>query len=116
MIVATYDTAEAHLRSTLDSVFAQTYENWELCIADDASSHPHVRRILQEYAARRPRVKMVFRPENGHISRATNCALEIAEGDFVCLLDHDDVLTPDALFEVALLLNMSPDADFHLFR
>ena len=112
VIVATFDTTETHLRAALDSVFAQTYENWELCVADDASTQPQVRRILQEYAARSPRVKTVFRSENGHISRATNSALEVAQGDFVCLLDHDDVLTPDALFEVALLLNVSPDADF----
>ncbi len=112
VIVATYETAEAHLRAALDSVFAQTYENWELCVADDASPQPHVRRILQEYAAGDRRVKVVFREENGHISLATNSALDIAQGEFVCLLDHDDVLSPDALFEVALLLNMHPDADF----
>ena len=61
VIVATYNTVESHLRAALDSVFAQTYVNWELCIADDASPQPHVRRILQEYAARSPRVKTVFR-------------------------------------------------------
>jgi GT2 family glycosyltransferase len=112
IIVATYDTAEVHLRAALDSVLAQTYEDWELCIADDASPQPHVRRILQEYAAGDRRVRILFRAENGHISRATNSALDIAEGEFVCLLDHDDVLSSDALFEVALLLNMHPDADF----
>jgi O-antigen biosynthesis protein len=112
VIVATYDTAEAHLRAALDSVLAQTYDNWELCVTDDASTQPHVRRILQEYAAHDARIKLTFRAENGHISRATNSALEIADGDFVCLLDHDDLLTPDALFETALLLNIHPDADF----
>jgi len=112
VIVATYDTAEQHLRAALDSVFEQTYDNWELCVADDASPQPHIRRILQEYAARDARVKLTFRDENGHISRATNSALDLASGDFVCLLDHDDLLTPDALFEMALLLNMHPDADF----
>jgi O-antigen biosynthesis protein len=112
VIVATYDTAEPHLRAALDSVLAQTYDNWELCVADDASPQPHVRRILQEYAAHDVRVKLIFREENGHISRATNSALDLASGDFVCLLDHDDLLTPDALFETALLLNMHPDADF----
>jgi glycosyltransferase involved in cell wall biosynthesis len=112
IVVATYDTAEAHLRAALDSVLAQTYDNWELCVADDASPQPQVRRILQEYAARDARVRLTFRAENGHISRATNSALEIADGDFVCLLDHDDLFTPDALFEMALLLNIHPDADF----
>jgi GT2 family glycosyltransferase len=112
VVVATYNSQEAHLRAAIESVLDQTFDNWELCIADDASTQPHVRRVLQEYAARDPRVRPVFRSENGHISRATNSAIEIARGEFVCLLDHDDTLNPDALFEVALLLNVHPDADF----
>ena len=63
VIVATYDTAEAHLRSTLDSVFAQTYENWELCIADDASSHPHVRRNCKNMRPEALASKWSFAPK-----------------------------------------------------
>ncbi len=109
--MATYNTPETYLRAALDSVLAQVYPDWELCIADDASPDPFVRGVLQEYADRDPRIKLVFREKNGHISRATNSALELATGDFVGFLDHDDLLTPDALYEYALLVNRSPDVD-----
>jgi glycosyltransferase involved in cell wall biosynthesis len=87
------------------------YPYWELCIADDASTKTYVRALLEEYTSKDPRIKVVFRDENGHIARASNSAIEIAIGEFVTLLDHDDLLTPDALYEVALLLNKHPDAD-----
>lgn len=109
--MATYNTPERYLRASLDSVIAQVYSSWELCIADDASPDPFVRGILQDYADRDPRIKLAFREENGHISRATNSALELATGDFVGFLDHDDLLTPDALYEYALVVNRSPDID-----
>ncbi|NEP97394.1 MAG: glycosyltransferase [Okeania sp. SIO2F5] len=112
IIVPTYNTPELVLRDMLDSVLAQIYPFWELCIADDCSSHPHVSRILAEYAELDERIKPVFRAKNGHISAASNSALEIATGEFVGLLDHDDELSPDALLEVARLLNQHPEADF----
>jgi O-antigen biosynthesis protein len=111
IVMATFDTPEPYLIAAIDSVFAQAYENWELCVADDASRKGSVRRILRDYAARDARVKVTFRPKNGHISRATNSALELATGAFVIFLDHDDVLAPDALYEIALLLNDRPDVD-----
>jgi GT2 family glycosyltransferase len=111
VVIPAYDTPERYLRPTLDSVFAQGYDNWELCVADDASGDPGVRAILGEYARRDPRVKLVFRPENGHISRATNSALALASGEFVAFMDHDDLLAPDALFEIAHLINRDPDVD-----
>jgi GT2 family glycosyltransferase len=111
VIMATYDTPERYLRAAIDSVRAQIYPRWELCIADDASSEPSVRRILAEYAALDTRIKTVFRPENGHISRAMNSALELASGEFVALLDHDDQISRDALFECALIANRVPDVD-----
>ena len=111
IIMATYDTPGRYLRAALDSVRDQVYPDWELCIADDASAAPHVRRILEEYARLDPRIKVVYRPENGHISRASNSALELATGEFVGFLDHDDVLAPEALFECALITNRVPDVD-----
>lgn len=99
IIVPVYQTAERWLRACLDSVIGQVYPHWELCIADDASAAPHVRRVLDEYAARDPRIKVAYRPSNGHISRASNTALELATGDYVALLDHDDALHPLALLE-----------------
>ncbi len=111
VIVPVYDAPEAFLREALDSVLVQVYPHWELCIADDASRAPHVRRVLEEYAARDDRVKVAFRATNGHISAASNTALELAGGEFVALLDHDDVLAPEALFENAVVVNRRPDVD-----
>jgi len=106
ILIPTYNTNEKFLRECLDSVINQVYQNWELCIADDASKEPQVRKVLEEYRERFPtQIKLVFCEENRHISATTNAALEIAEGEFVALLDHDDLLTEDALFEVVKLLN-----------
>jgi glycosyltransferase involved in cell wall biosynthesis len=111
IIVPVFNIGERWLRKCLDSVVAQLYPHWELCIADDASTMPHVRQVLMEYAARDPRVRVVFRKENGHISACSNTALEMVRGDFVALLDHDDELSVDALYENAVLLNRHPDTD-----
>ncbi|MGB3404535.1 MAG: tetratricopeptide repeat protein [Microcoleaceae cyanobacterium] len=111
VIVPIYNTPDPFLKEAIDSVVNQIYPYWELCLADDASTAADVKPLLDEYAARDSRIKVAFRPENGHISAASNSALELATGEYICLLDHDDVLTPDALYEVALLLNRHPDAD-----
>jgi len=111
ILVPTYNTPERYLRAAIESVRAQVYPDWELCIADDASPDSAVRRVLAEYAELDARIKVTFRKENGHIARATNSALESATGEFVAFLDHDDELTPDALFECALLVNRYPDLD-----
>ena len=105
-----YNPPEKWLRRALDSVVAQLYPHWELCAADDASTAPHVRTVLGEYAARDPRIKVVHRERNGHISAASNSALALATGAFVAGLDHDDELPPHALYEVAVLLQAHPDA------
>jgi glycosyltransferase involved in cell wall biosynthesis len=109
IILPVYNTEEKWLRLCIESVIKQLYENWELCIADDNSPSPHVRQILEEYAAKDARIKTVFRAENGHISAASNSALSLAAGEFCVLLDHDDELTEDALFYVAKELNEFPD-------
>ncbi len=111
VVMATYETPEAFLREALESVRAQAYPYWELCIADDASQAAHVRNVLEEYRALDARIKVVYRSENGHIARASNSALELASGEFVGFLDHDDTLSPDALFETALAINRFPDVD-----
>lgn len=112
VVVPVYNVEEKWLRRCVESVTNQIYENWELCLADDCSPLPHVRKILEEYVARDKRIKVVFRDENGHISAASNSALELATGEFVGLLDHDDELTEDALFHVVKEINDFPDADF----
>ncbi|MBW4554985.1 MAG: glycosyltransferase [Trichormus sp. ATA11-4-KO1] len=111
IVMPVFNTPSNYLKEAIDSVLNQVYPYWELCIADDASTDNQVREILKEYSSKDSRIKVVFRNENGHISRCSNSALEIATGEFVTLLDHDDILTPDALYETALLLNKHPDAD-----
>ena len=110
IVTPTYDSPEAPLRACLDSVLAQDYPHWELCIADDASPAPHVRRVLAEYAARDARIRVALRERNGHISAASNSALALATGDFVVLLDHDDLLPVHALGEVATEILAHPGA------
>lgn len=111
IVVPVFNTDERWLRRCLDSVKNQLYTNWELCIADDASTDPTVRTVLEEYSARDSRIRVVFRKENGHISEASNSALETATGEFIALLDHDDELAENALYENTVLLNKHPDAD-----
>lgn len=111
VLTPTYNTTEKWLRRAIDSVRAQLYPNWELCIADDASTAPHVRAVLDEYARLDERIRVVFREQNGHISAATNSALEIARGEYVALLDHDDELPAHALYMVVTALKDKPDLD-----
>jgi len=111
LIMPVYNVEERWLRKCIESVIAQWYPYWELCIADDASTDPAVKRVLQEWAAADNRIKVEYRRENGHISAASNSALALATGEYIALLDNDDELAPNALFENALLLNSHPDAD-----
>ncbi len=112
VVVPAYNTPENYLRELLQSLHEQLYPRWELCIADDASSQPHVRRILEDAARSDPRIKPVYRTANGHIARATNSALDAATGEFVALLDHDDLLPPDALLHVAEAIARHPGAGY----
>lgn len=111
IVMPVYDTPETVLREAIGSVRAQLYDNWELCIADDASPAPHVNAVLTELAAAEPRIKWMRRDTNGHIAAASNSALELARGEFIALMDHDDLLPEHALFEIVTLLNERPDAD-----
>lgn len=111
ILMPTFNTPEAWLRQAIHSVCCQLYPHWELCIADDASTMAHVKRIIEEFRASEPRIKVVYRPVNGHISAASNSALEMATGAFVALLDHDDELAEHALYRVAAELLEHPEAD-----
>ena len=110
VVVPVYNTDENHLRQMIESVRQQIYPHWELCIADDGSTEPRVRRVLEEFR-HDSRIKILHRPSNGNISAASNSALDMATGDFAALLDHDDVLAPHALYMVAHAVNAYPDAD-----
>jgi GT2 family glycosyltransferase/SAM-dependent methyltransferase len=112
ILTPVYNTPAEYLRLAIDSVRRQLYPNWELCLADDASTEPHVRSILEEYAARDPRIRVSFRPENGNISAASNTALAMARGEYVALLDHDDELAEQALLRMAQAIVADRELDF----
>lgn len=112
IIVPVYNTNERWLRLCIKSVINQTYDNWELCITDGGSIISHVKEILQEYVEKDDRIKVKNSPQNRGIAGNTNDALGLATGDFVGFLDHDDMLTPNALYEVAKAINENPHADF----
>jgi GT2 family glycosyltransferase len=111
IIMPVYNPDPAWLRDAIESVRAQLYDNWELCIADDASSELAVRELLQECHGDE-RIKVAHLKENQGISGASNAALAMGAGEYVGFLDHDDELKPDALYEVVKLLNEQPDLDF----
>ena len=110
VVMPVYNTPLEILDQAIRSVLNQAYVRWELCIADDASSMPGIRELLERHAAKDPRIKLRFRDSRGNIAAASNTALEMATGDFVALLDHDDVLPPHALYWVAEAINRHPDA------
>ncbi|HTQ29745.1 MAG TPA: glycosyltransferase, partial [Opitutaceae bacterium] len=111
VVMPVFNTPENWLLRAIESVRTQIYEPWELCIADDASTAPHVRPLLEKAARDDPRIKVVFREANGHISAASNSALALAGGEFIALLDHDDELRPHALACVAFELARFPEAN-----
>ncbi len=111
VVMPVYNTPERWLRAAIESVRTQIYPEWELCIADDASTALHVRSLLEDYARRDSRIRVVFRESNGHISVASNSALALARGEFIVLLDHDDELPLHALYMVANALNENPQLD-----
>ena len=98
------------LKTAVESVRAQVYPHWELCIADDHSTDPEVVRYLDRRPDD-PRIRVARRETNGHICAATNTAADMATGEFVCLLDHDDELAPHALYAIAERLQRHRDAD-----
>ena len=110
VVMPTYNSPLEFLRQAIESLERQIYPNWELCIADDCSTQPHVRALLTQKSAADPRIKVCFREKNGHISAASNSALALASGPWTALFDHDDLLTEDALFFVAQHIVKHPDA------
>ena len=111
VVMPVYNTPKTLLDEAIASVVGQIYPDWELCIADDASTVPWIRPLLERWAVRDARIKVLFRTENGHIAEATNTAFSLASGDYVALLDHDDLLRPHALAEIAFAIDQQPDAE-----
>lgn len=103
--VPAFRTPEKFLIQMIESLLAQTYRNWELCIANGSPEDEAMKRVLQEYTGRDSRIRVCDLTENKGIAGNTNAALEMARGEFVGLLDHDDLLAPNGLFEVAAALD-----------
>lgn len=110
VIMPVHNADPLWLTAAIESVVEQIYPNWELCIADDASTREGTLDTLRKYEDD-GRTKLVYRKENGHISRASNDALALATGEFIVLLDHDDLLESHALFEIVYLLQSHTEAD-----
>lgn len=104
-----YNVSIEWLEKAINSVEKQSYTNWELCIVDDASTNKKIQDYL--LSKKSEKIKVVLLEKNAHISEASNAALKQAEGEFIALLDHDDELTEDALYEVVKLLNRDPKLD-----
>lgn len=111
IIVPAYKTPEAFLRQLMDSLLAQTYANWELCIANASPEDASMEYVLKEYAKKDSRILWKKLEENKGIAENTNEAFAMATGEFAGLLDHDDLLAPNALYEVAKALETEPDID-----
>lgn len=111
VVIPAYKTPERFLSAMLDSLLAQTYTNWEVCVADGSPKGEGVERVLKRYAMKDERFRYVILGENKGISGNTNAAIEMATGDFIVLADHDDTLAPDALFECVKAINKDPEID-----
>ena len=111
VVMPVFDPPLDYLDRAIGSVRDQLYNNWELCIADDACTKVEVTAMLARWAAADERVSVVTRTTNGHISLATNSAAELASGEWLVFLDHDDELSPDALAELVLHVAEHPDHD-----
>ena len=111
VVVPAYHTPPLFLRQMLDSLIAQTYGNWELCIANGSPDDKEMEAVLKEYEKRDSRIRHENLKENLGIAENTNAAFRMAGGEFIGLLDHDDLLAPNALYEIALALEKNPEAD-----
>lgn len=111
VVMTVYNIDRQWLERAIESVLAQVYGNWELCIVDDASPKPHIKEVLREYLAYDKRIKVKFLEENLGMSGSSNEALSLAVGEYVAFVDHDDELSRDSLFEVVKLLNRESRAD-----
>lgn len=111
ILVPVYNTPQVFLKQMIQSVRKQTYANWELCIANANPDNEEVKQILEICTKKDDRIKVVNVPENEGIAQNTNCALDIATGEFIGLLDHDDLLEENALYEIVSCLNKKKETD-----
>jgi GT2 family glycosyltransferase/ubiquinone/menaquinone biosynthesis C-methylase UbiE len=111
VLMPTFNTPSRYLRLAIESVLRQSYKEWQLCIYDDGSSLAETIELLKQYRARDPRIQVEFGGENRGIATATNGAIALATGQYITMLDHDDEIVPEALLEVANVLNGDPGID-----
>jgi GT2 family glycosyltransferase len=112
VIVPVYNTSKELLESMIESVIAQTYHYWELCIADGCSKETYIKAILNKYSLNDERIKVRFLDQNRGIAGNSNEAIALASGSYITFLDHDDLLPPCALFEVVRAINENQGVDF----
>jgi GT2 family glycosyltransferase/glycosyltransferase involved in cell wall biosynthesis len=112
VLMPVFEPDLGHLREAVASVMAQVYPHWQLCMAVDGAVAAEVETYLRGLEASETRITVSFRPERGHISAATNTAAEAASGEFLLLLDQDDLLSPDALARCVLAINSRDDVDY----
>lgn len=110
VVMPVYNPEPTFLREAIRSVQEQIWTNWELCIADDASTDPRIPALIAAASTEDARIRWVRRETNGHIAAASNSALDLARGDWAVLLDHDDRLAPDALYQVVAAAEENPSA------
>ncbi|MGI8960412.1 MAG: glycosyltransferase [Bryobacteraceae bacterium] len=111
IIMPVFNTKPDELSAAINSVLAQSYSHWELCIADDGSTRPEVKTILSEFAVQCEKIKIVYLAKQGGIATALNAALSLASGEYVAMLDHDDTLSPHALAYAIEAINRHTEAD-----
>lgn len=112
ILIPVYKVNTEYLRQCLQSIESQYYEKWEVCIVDDNSKDENIKKVLDEFRLKWPnKVKIQMRDTNGHISQATNDALRLATGEYILLLDNDDVISSFCLYEVVKVLNKNRKID-----
>ena len=111
LVMPVYNVVSEQLGEAIESVLNQTYDNFELILVDDHSTWDNVRPVLKEYESN-SHVKVIYRSENGHISRATNDGIDAARGEYLFFMDCDDTIDLNAFMEFALLINDNPELDF----
>ncbi len=108
IIIPVYNTPKKFLEKAILSALNQKYKNFEICIVDDNSNNEETLSILKKYEKNK-KIKIIYRKKNGHISECLNSALMLAKGEYLVFLDHDDMLSPYALYENAKVINKNPN-------
>lgn len=111
IVIPVYNVSKNVFMECINSIFNQSYRNFEICIADDKSTNEETIEVLSELENFDPRIKIKYRKHNGNISEATNSAIEISSGEYILFMDDDDLITKDALYQVVKVLNNNPKID-----